>query len=378
MYDLVAVFMVAATGIISGLMGMFAWLYVPYLIVTWADRERERAAFRLGILRFGLQNGLDDHAIAEAVCKETRREKKQVARVRRNLADGRSLIDALTLYPRTLAGSIWTLYNYSFLSPLKYLSDRSSRVFSPDVSALLRAGERMGRPDTMAACAEDCVELDRTLFTRLNMQMYYPMFLIFGPAYIQTVIVIFIYPQFYEMFDELGVWDEVVQISPGLFLLFAWTLLGVCLAGYLIFRARLSARKRLLSFVRVLSLALDMDLDEATALDLAGSATGSGIMMRRSRGAQRRLRDGLAIDEAVAKSFPRAGEITWFFRQSSLPDAAEAFRTWAGLLRDRLERRAELFAQAFSTLIVLCVGACVCLIAYMLFYYLIALANLLM
>jgi len=334
-----------------------AWLllYIVYMIVTWPDRKRERIGFRLNVLKFGLENGLDDGEIVDALCASFIRRKTMVPRIKKRLERGLSLVKSLSM---------------------------SQRIFPGSVTAVLRAGEEMGDLPRMVSHAERQMDFDRSLYTRINMQFLYPLYLLVFTGTPVSISFIFIYPEFAEMIDELS--DEVYglediwHLSPRHVFLMVWGAIGLCVTAYIIFHWRLSVRKKNLTFVQVLSSAILRNLNEDTALELAGDAADSRRFQRATGKARRLLKEGADLKEAVAGAFAGGERMLWFFNQSRQSDAAEVLETWAGMLRDALDRRADVFSQALSTLIVLCVGVCAFLLAYTIFNMLITLMNLLM
>lgn len=369
-------------GILIVLIFWIIGLYGAYLQVTWPDRERERTEFRLRVLEFGLENELSDAEIIRAVCAETVSEENRMQKAVDRLDEGASLVEALreqeSWYSRMIG------YANHIFTPLPVVgrfTDVSKRMFPRRVVSILRAGEKSGNLREMVNFARGDIGLERLLSTRMNMQLLYPLSLILGPGLALSTVYFYVNSAFSEIFgDVLSSHKEeplAWLLTPGQFALVAWGLLLLCGVGYLIFRNRLGARRRKLVFTRVLSSALALDVEEDRALGLAGEACDSWIERRRAGKARNLLEKGFSMEEAVTSAFPGGERLRWFFDQAKYGDAAEAFDMWSGMLRDRLERRADVFAQAFSTLVVLSVGVCISLIGIGMFQFLITVAELL-
>ncbi len=348
--------------------------------VTWPDRERERVDFRLKALRFGIENGLRDEEIAKALCEETRRKGHRLAAIKEKLGKGYSLIESLRVQRGLIPQGALFLLTFIFRFPLiEALRDTSRNVFPRDIHSMLKAGEIMGNLPTIISHAEKNIEQDRMIYTKTNMQMLYPIYLIFVPGVIISSVLVFIYPEFYHMFSDMGIADDFWYFSYYHYSTFlVWCLLGILFVSYLIFRQCLSVRKSYLAFMQVLSSALTLDVEEDAAIAMAAASSNSRIVKLRCRKARRFLGSGYTIEESISKAFPRGRELSWFFKQSRCSNAEDVFEIWCGILKDKLERKADVYAQGFSTGIVLFVGACAFLVALSIFMPLIHLTNALM
>ena len=344
---------------IAGLiLGILIWIgqgYIVYLITTRADRIKERVSFLLRILKFGLKNGLDDKKIVEALCEERRPHKTVSSKVKEKLAEGTSMIDALCI---------------------------NKNIFPESISSLLKAGEKMGNLDSMVSYAEESVDLDRMIQTRMSIQFVYPLLVLIMLLPIMPSLHVFVYPTFTEMIHDLtSATGNPVRLSFPFLKSYA-VIVGVIvfwLISYIYFLRSLSRKRNHLSFVRVLSSALSLDIEEKVALELAiQSGANSRRMRNHTKKAENLLQEGFSIDDAIAQSFPQGEEVSWFFKQARKSDAAETFKAWAGILKDKLNRKADLYAQLLSTLLIFCVGVCVWLITSSVFNVLTSITNMLM
>ena len=342
-------------GIVLNILISIAWGYVIYLAITYADRRKERIAFSLRILKFGLDNGLEDKKIVEALYEGRRRAKRGFHQVSNKLAEGDSLVDALRI---------------------------NTKVFPRSTTSLLEAGEKMGSLRSMVSYAEESINLDGMIRTRMNMQFVYPLLVLAALLPIMPCLQIFIWPTFVEMLHDmtLGI-ENPVRVSLPFFRSYAVIAAAVLfwLVSYIYFCRSLSLKKSHLTFVRVLSSALSADVEEKVGLELAIQSAGATQgMKKRYQKARNMLNEGFGIDEAIAQSFTHGEELSWFFEQVRRTDAGETLRMWSGILKEKLNRRADLSSQIISTLLILCVGVCVWFITTSVFSILISISNVLM
>ena len=137
-------------------------------------------------------------------------------------------------------------------------------------------------------------------------------------------------------------------------------------------------KKNFLNYIRVLTSALDIDVEEGVALELSAQSCNNARIRTGGEKAGQLLRDGYKLDEAIAKSFTEGKEMAWFFRQSREADASQTFKLWEGILRDRMDRQADIFSQGLSTLLILSVGIGIWIIATSFFRFPISMAYSLM
>jgi type II secretory pathway component PulF len=164
---------------------------------------------------------------------------------------------------------------------------------------------------------------------------------------------------------------------PGLSVL--WRLIGRSLAPLrdrILFALPWRRRRLQRDFCATLSLLLDTETPERTAVALAAEATASHVFIGRARRALADLAAGKPLREALRR-IDNAGEFSWRLANAAAhPDGfLAALSGWMEALEAKAFQQEQTASQLITTGLVLCNGVVVGLIAAGIFTVLISLAE---
>jgi hypothetical protein len=129
-------------------------------------------------------------------------------------------------------------------------------------------------------------------------------------------------------------------------------------------------------FAATLGAMLDAGMKESRAVVEAGKATGNSVILNRARRSADRLANGERLDEVLSALF-HSGELKW--RLEAGMRGVEGFRTslsgWLESLEESAIRKEVLFAQAFTTALLLLNGLAVGAAAVGMFRFFVAVLD---
>jgi type II secretory pathway component PulF len=356
----------------------FGGLYLIYLLLTLPLRRAERARLFLDLLELGASQGVaPEQMITQVSATGDNTFGRGFHRLAREVASGKSLGAALHAMPH---------------------------VMSPEISAMLAIGERVGEVKKVIPAARRLLS-DALSQTRGALNYLLVVTFAFTPVMIVPPIVlqVLVLPKFKEIFAGMfeasrlpaftrfvfGSQQWFVAIQVG-FLLLLWLAVvayagGPRLRGWLRgfapdlvdrFLCALPWRRKRLQrdFSAMLSVLLDAGLPEEEAVKLAGEATQNRVFIKRATVVRDQLRAGVTLPEAI-QAIDHAGELRWRLT-NALKRGGDFQRILAGWL-DALDARAfqqeQAAAQVATTALVLYNGLVVGMVVIAMFLGLISL-----
>lgn len=274
--------------------------------------------------------------------------------------------------------------------------EKEPRFLPPQVTAMLRAGEKLGDlKKVLPACREVLRIAPDTV--RTTMHYMVAILLLFAPVAIWLIcfLSLFVVPKFREIAiaTSNNVWplaNFVFQITPELVIFEAVVFLvlvavaaiyiggpgfvrwfqirSVPVVDWIGWRISWKHKKLLRAFSAMLAVLLDGGVPEAEAVRLAGESTANEICRRRARRVVAALEAGTKLDEAV-RLFDDTGEFHW--RLSNAIHAHGGFlgalRGWHEALDAKAFQQEETATHALTSGLVVLNGVVVGLIAVSMF-----------
>jgi type II secretory pathway component PulF len=371
---LIALFWSAVFILLPG--GAFSVL-IHYLL-SLPMRRRDRALFFLDLMETVLQRGQPvEQAILSAAENHDCAIGVRFYMVAAHIEGGAKLGEALEKVPRFLP---------------------------PQVTAILRAGEKLG---DLKRVLPACREVLRIAPDTVRSTMYYMMaiLLLFAPAacLIICLLSVMVIPKFKEVAGGAGVtiWPltqfvfantfwlvafEVVVFlallsvaviyigGPGLVRWFQFR--SVPIVDWITWRVPWKQKKLQRTFSAMLAVLLDGGVPEGEAVRLAGDSTANEICRRRAQRVIAALEKGVKLDDAV-RGFDDSGEFHWRLTNATHAHGGflSALRGWHESLDAQAFQQEEATAHAVASGLVIINGVLVGLIATATFGVLIAILR---
>jgi type II secretory pathway component PulF len=282
--------------------------------------------------------------------------------------------------------------------------EKSPRFLPPQISAMLRAGEKLGDlRRVLPACRE--ILRERPAGVRSAVHYMILVVLLFSPAFVATVTMemTFVVPRFRAV--AVGSRATLWPISQFVFantswmialeitlavLLIAVTLLyiggpafarclqfrGFPIVDWIAWRVPWKQKRLQRTFSAMLSVLLDSGVAETEAVRLAGDCTANEICIGRARRAMTALQQGLKLDDAM-RAFDDSGEFHWRLTNATRARGGflNALRGWHEALDAKAFQQEEATAHVLTTGVVILNGLLVALIATAMFGVLVAILD---
>jgi type II secretory pathway component PulF len=282
--------------------------------------------------------------------------------------------------------------------------EKVSRFLPPQITAILRAGEKLG---DLKKVLPACREVLRVAPDTVRSTMHYMMaiLLLFAPVacFIICLLSVMVIPKFKEVaagssaplwpltqfvFDNtfwLVAFEVVVFLlllsvaaiyigGPGLVRWFQFR--SVPIVDWITWRVPWKQKKLQRTFSAMLAVLLDGGVPEAEAVRLAGDSTANEICRRRARRVIAALEKGIKLDDAV-RVFDDSGEFHWRLTNATHAHGGflNALRGWHESLDAKAFQQEEAATHAVASGLVILNGVLVGLIATAMFGILIAMMR---
>jgi type II secretory pathway component PulF len=351
---------------------------LAHFLFSLPMRRRDRARFFLDLVETALNSGQSvEHAVVSAAACHDRVMGIGFFVVAAHIEGGAKLGDALEKTPRFLP---------------------------PNISAILRAGEKLGDlKKVLPACRENLRNASDSVHS--TVQYMVVLLLVFAPIATLVIFLIttFVVPKFKEVAAGMGVqlWPLsrfVFVVTPQIvlfeFLLFlALVLASLVYVGgpgfvrwfqfrslpvvdWIAWRVPWKQKRLQRTFSAMLAVLLDGGVPETEAVRLAGESTANEICRRRAQRIVAAIADGMKLDDAV-RAFDDSGEFHWRLTNATHAHGGflSALRGWHESLDAKAFQQEEIAAQTITSGLVILNGLIVALIATGMFGILIAILN---
>jgi general secretion pathway protein F len=351
---------------------------LAHFLFSLPMRRRDRARFFLDLVETALNSGQSvEHAVVSAAACRDRVMGIGFFVVAAHIEGGAKLGDALEKTPRFLP---------------------------PNISAILRAGEKLGDlKKVLPACRENLRNASDSVHS--TVQYMVVLLLVFAPIATLVIFLIttFVVPKFKEVAAGMGVqlWPLsrfVFVVTPQIvlfeFLLFlALVLASLVYVGgpgfvrwfqfrslpvvdWIAWRVPWKQKRLQRTFSAMLAVLLDGGVPETEAVRLAGESTANEICRRRAQRIVAAIADGMKLDDAV-RAFDDSGEFHWRLTNATHAHGGflSALRGWHESLDAKAFQQEEIAAQTITSGLVILNGLIVALIATGMFGILIAILN---
>ena len=359
-------------GVIGGV------IFLIHFLFTLPMRRMERARLFLDLLESALKRGQS----LEAMILSIAQIRDQTLGVRFHLLaahieSGSRLVAALEKVPRFLP---------------------------PQISAMLRVGEKLGDlRRVLPACRE--ILRDRPAAVRSAMHYLILVVLLFSPVFIFVVMMtaVTVIPKFREVAAGMNVtlWpvtkfvfghtNWLIGIETVISLLLVAAVLiyiggpelvrwfqfrGLPFVDWIAWRIPWKQKRLQRTFSAMLAVLLDGGMPEAEAVRLAGDCTANEICRHRARLVLAALEQGTKLDDAV-RAFDDSGEFHWRLTNATHARGGflNALQGWHEALDAKAFQQEEAAAHAVTSGLVILNGVLVALIATGMFGILIACVN---
>lgn len=359
------------TTVVAGLIPLYAFSYLLYVILGLPLRRQERARLFLDLVETGVAQGQSIEKTIVSV-SETRDASVGVRfhLLAAYLQSGWNLIPAL---------------------------ERVAGLLPPQLIAMLRVGEEIGDPRrVLPACRTFLRDATAQIHSAYNYFVVLAFVLIPVIPVLFWVMTVFVLPRYEMLFSDLLEGDSLPyipfrlaaalsQIQIVFALLFylgavfyvggprflAW--LGAGLPwpqfGGIVYRIPWRRHRMHRDFAAMLGVLLDAEVPEERAVLLAAESTANSVLQRRAATVVRQLREGAKLTEAIGR-LDDSGEFQWRLTNAlhSGRNFFAALSGWLETLDARAFRQQQTFAQIITTSLVLYNGAMVALFAIFVFY----------
>jgi type II secretory pathway component PulF len=284
--------------------------------------------------------------------------------------------------------------------------EKEPRFLPPQISAILRAGEKLG---DLKKVLPACREVLRIAPDTVRSTTYYmvAILLVFAPVacWLITLLSVFVIPKFKEVAVGMGVsvWpftrfvfalnDSHILVGfelllfcalltvaalyiggPGLVRWFQFR--SVPIVDWIAWRVPWKQKKLQRTFSAMLSVLLDGGVPEAEAVRLAGDSTANEICRRRAQRVLAALEKGIKLDDAV-RAFDDSGEFHWRLTNATHAHGGflNALRGWHEALDAKAFQQEEAATHVITSGLVIVNGLVVALIATAMFGLLVMILN---
>lgn len=282
--------------------------------------------------------------------------------------------------------------------------EKVPRFLPPSLSAMLRAGEKMGDLKKVLPAAREILR-DRPVAVRSAMHYLILVILFFSPVFIFVAVLtmVFVVPKFRDVAAGMGVqlwavslfvfdvqgWFLACEVmltvlmiavtvlylgGPGLMRIFRRP--GFPVADWLAWRIPWKRKRLQRTFSAMLAVLLDGGVPETEAVRLAGDCTANEICRRQVARVAIALAKGIRLEEAV-RAFDDHREFHWRLANAAHARGGflNALRGWHEALDAKAFQQEEATAHVVTTGVVILNGAFVALIAIAMFGILMALLD---
>jgi len=282
--------------------------------------------------------------------------------------------------------------------------EKVPRFLPPQISAMLRAGEKLGDlKKVLPACRE--ILRDRPAAVRSAANYMILIVLMFSPVFIFVVMMttIWVIPQFRQVGAGMNIklwpltlfvfaitnWLVVFEIIISLLMIGAaliysggpgfvrwFQFRSVPIVDWLAWRVPWKHKRLQRTFSAMLAVLLDGGVPETEAVRLAGDCTANEISRRRSLRVIGAIEQGTKLDDAV-RAFDDSGEFHWRLTNATHAHCGflNALRGWHEALDAKAFQQEEATAHVVTSGLVILNGALVALIATAMFGILMAVLN---
>jgi type IV pilus assembly protein PilC len=365
---------------VAALVPVCGVLYVIFLLLTRPMRRNERVRLFVDVLELGLKDGRSpEAAIADAASSRDAELGKHFHKLAAQLNKGMRFSEAL---------------------------DQVPRLISPQIAAMLKAGERIGDiAKVLPACRrllDDAVSQVRGAINYLVLlAVAVTPFTLFVPVMLN----IFVLPKLREVFQgmtgdaRLPAFTQFVFANSALITGIQAVLLSVIWLAAIIYIGgprftnwigrflpgvpdRIAfqmpwRRKRLQrDFSAILAVLLDAGVTEGDAVRLAAESTANAVMRRRAEKVRAALAGGVELPEAI-RALDDSGELRWRLANALRRgrDFLQALAGWHEALDAKAFQAEQSVAQVATTALVLLNGLIVGGVVIAVFLVLIDLVN---
>jgi type II secretory pathway component PulF len=318
-------------------------LYVFYFLLTLPMRRNERARLFLDLLELGLKDGFTaEKAILDAASSRDRSVGARFHLLAAHLEKGRTLGEGLARVPH---------------------------LISPQISAMLRTGERIGDiMKVLPACRQMLSDGVSQVRGALNYLLILTFLVTPSTILVPMILAVVVLPKFKEVFAGVAsgstlpaftafVFDNTHEILwvQGVILLACWIVMIGYLGGprlrawlrpvfgnlpdRLLYRLPWRRKRLQRDFSAMLAVLLDSAVPEIEAVALAAEATTNASVRSRANKVCNLLTSGIGLPQAV-RTMDDSGELQWRL--------ANAFRRSRGFLRALAGWHEALDAKAFQ------------------------------
>jgi|SRR5579872_5619124 len=360
------------------LAGYFGILFVAYYCMSLPLRRNERARFFLDLIESGL--------------KEGRRAEDTIISISRSR-------DA------SLGGDFYFLAAHlEHRLPLADALEKVPRLLPPQISAMLRAGLKLGDLEkVLPACRRLSTDAISTTRGAINYLVVVAFTGLPTSLAVLTALQVFVLPKFLELCIGMGipepagllfltghkgalflfqflllatVWSAVL-VYLGVPCLFPWLGIDISPLAHRIRHLLPWRRKRMQrDFSAMLAILLDAGMPEPEALALAADCTGNDIFRQRAQQANRGLAQGMKLPDAV-QVMDEAGEFRWRLTHALRTQGGffRALDGWNEALDAKAFQQEQATAQVVTTALVALNGVLVGIIVVSVFGVLISIIN---
>jgi general secretion pathway protein F len=208
-------------------------------------------------------------------------------------------------------------------------------VFSRFYLNMIRAGEAGGALEVVMVRLTEFMERAKELKETVKSALVYPVILIMVAVVSVVVLLIFVVPQFTQMFEESGkalpLATQIVVAAGEFFRVWWWALIGGGIASYALFKRQMAdpdsryrwderflglplvgdllAKIEMARFSRTLGTLLDNGVSLLVALSIVKETLGNSVMAERIDEVSAKLREGKGLGYPLleAEVFPRLG-----------------------------------------------------------------------
>ncbi len=271
------------------------------------------------------------------------------------------------------------------------------RFLPPQISCILRAGEKLGDLARVLPACRECLR-GQSIFAKSAIQYMFVLLLAF------SVIAIFLTSVTIPQIDQILIGMQMTHPSsaaPASHLLMfvqiivaSVLILGISIyvggprlirwfrfrglpfVDWIAWRIPWKQKRLQKTFSAMLAVLLDARVPEMEAVQLAGDCTANALCQRQSQRVISGLKNGIKLDEAV-RAFDETGEFHW--RLANAIHAQNGFlgalRGWHEALAAKAFQQEETAAHIFTCGLIILNGALVALVATTLFWTLISILD---
>jgi len=371
--DILIRFMVTLFLLVIWIASVFSFLFLIHYLLTLPMRRAERARLFLDLVETAIKHGQPvEESLISISQSHDRILGKKIDRLAAWLAKGLRLGDSLAKVPQLLP---------------------------PQVSAMLRVGERLGDlQKVLPACRQ--LLTDAVSQTRGAINYLVVLTFVITPTgfFVFCIITTFVIPRFLLIAADMGsgqanavrfLFDHraVIMAVQTVLLLLLWLAAFIYIGGPRVVswfpvlervHYRLSWRRKRMQrdFSTMLAILLDSGVPESEAVTLAAECTANKIFRRRAAHTVDGLKQGMKLTEAV-QAMDDAGEFRWRLTNAFHAHSGflQALAGWHEALDAKAFQREQAAAHGITTALVLWSGFFVGTVVVSVFMFLVSIIN---